>query len=374
MLGLAGAGALEPGRSFPERCGRRCSARGWAQAGRRRRGRRGLRRPRSGRTRWCGQVADADQEHEAEQDDQRADAETGREQEQRAGCARGHRLFVGVRTDDDGSRAGVLNMGLAMMDLLECTRLSALGWTTHRLADVPVPHRPGAGDCDQERSMSIEIRPLRRDERADWEPLWRGYLDFYKTSVPQQTYDTTWARLHDPDEPMWLLGATVDGKLCGIVHYLYHRSCWTVGDYCYLQDLFVAQERAQARPRPRADRGGVPAGAGGRRKPRALAHARDQCDRARALRHAGGPAGLHPVPQGVLTPACAACANLGRCGNNNIGQGGANVGHAAAVAGGSGGGARGHARRSGRRRTGRSGRSASSFRPRRAAVPTSPRG
>jgi GNAT superfamily N-acetyltransferase len=90
-------------------------------------------------------------------------------------------------------------------------------------------------------SAGIAIRPLRLDERADWEPLWKGYLDFYKTSVPQQTYDTTWARLHDRDEPMWLLGAVVDGKLLGIVHYLYHRSCWTVGDYCYLQDLFVAE-------------------------------------------------------------------------------------------------------------------------------------
>jgi GNAT superfamily N-acetyltransferase len=90
-------------------------------------------------------------------------------------------------------------------------------------------------------SAGVAIRPLRPDERADWEPLWKGYLDFYKTSVPQQTYDTTWARLHDPNEPMWLLGATVDGKLLGIVHYLYHRSCWTVADYCYLQDLFVAE-------------------------------------------------------------------------------------------------------------------------------------
>jgi GNAT superfamily N-acetyltransferase len=90
--------------------------------------------------------------------------------------------------------------------------------------------------------MSIEIRPLRFDERADWEPLWKGYLDFYKTSVPKQTYDATWTRLHDPAEPMWLLGAYANGKLLGIVHYLYHRSCWTVGDYCYLQDLFVAQD------------------------------------------------------------------------------------------------------------------------------------
>ena len=90
--------------------------------------------------------------------------------------------------------------------------------------------------------VRIEIRPLRADERAAWEPLWRSYLDFYKATLPQQIYDTTWARLLDPSEPMWLLGAYVDGKLLGIVHYLYHRSCWTAGDYCYLQDLFVAEE------------------------------------------------------------------------------------------------------------------------------------
>jgi GNAT superfamily N-acetyltransferase len=90
----------------------------------------------------------------------------------------------------------------------------------------------------------IVVRAVGSHERAAWEPLWKGYLDFYKTSVPKEVYDTTWTRLHDPEEPMWLLGAYVDGNLLGIVHYLYHRSCWTVGNYCYLQDLFVA-ERAR---------------------------------------------------------------------------------------------------------------------------------
>jgi len=88
----------------------------------------------------------------------------------------------------------------------------------------------------------ISIRPVSLEDRADWERLWTGYLEFYKTSVPRATYDMTWARLNDPNEPVHIIGAYVDGKLTGIVHYLFHRSCWTPGDYCYLQDLFVAEE------------------------------------------------------------------------------------------------------------------------------------
>ena len=89
---------------------------------------------------------------------------------------------------------------------------------------------------------TVEIRPVRPDERDAWEPLWSGYLTFYETAVAPEVTDTTWKRLHDPTEPMHVLGAYLDGALIGIVHYLFHRSTWTVGDYCYLQDLFTAPE------------------------------------------------------------------------------------------------------------------------------------
>ena len=91
-------------------------------------------------------------------------------------------------------------------------------------------------------SSDSTIRPVGPDERAQWEPLWKGYLTFYKTMIPDEATATTWARLQDADEPMFVLGAYVDGKLTGIVHYLFHRSTWTVGNYCYLQDLFVSDE------------------------------------------------------------------------------------------------------------------------------------
>lgn len=85
----------------------------------------------------------------------------------------------------------------------------------------------------------IVIRPLRPDERAQWEPLWQSYLTFYETKVAPEVTDAAWRRIHDPAEPMYALGAYADGKLVGIVQYLFHRTFWTVGDYCYLQDLFV---------------------------------------------------------------------------------------------------------------------------------------
>ena len=87
----------------------------------------------------------------------------------------------------------------------------------------------------------ITVRPVRPDERAAWEPLWQGYLAFYKTSVKPEVTERTWARLHEPAEPMHVLGAFLDDSLVGIVHYIFHRSTWTIGDYCYLQDLFTAE-------------------------------------------------------------------------------------------------------------------------------------
>ncbi len=89
--------------------------------------------------------------------------------------------------------------------------------------------------------MSIAIRPLEPAGRAAWEPLWQGYLTFYETELKPEITAQTWQRLiTDGEDPSGFCAVDDDGTLIGIVHYLFHRSCWTIGDYCYLQDLFVA--------------------------------------------------------------------------------------------------------------------------------------
>jgi GNAT superfamily N-acetyltransferase len=90
---------------------------------------------------------------------------------------------------------------------------------------------------------AVIIRPVGADQRAEWERLWQAYLQFYGASQSPRETEATWKRLHDPDEPMFALGACTrtGADLRGIVHYLFHRSFWTTADYCYLQDLFVAE-------------------------------------------------------------------------------------------------------------------------------------
>jgi ribosomal protein S18 acetylase RimI-like enzyme len=97
------------------------------------------------------------------------------------------------------------------------------------------------GDPDRNVPECV-VRPLREEDRAAWEPLWRGYREFYRAEPDPRITELTWSRFQDPGEPMFALGAFRSGALQGIVHYLFHRSCWTAGPYCYLQDLFTAPE------------------------------------------------------------------------------------------------------------------------------------
>ncbi len=86
----------------------------------------------------------------------------------------------------------------------------------------------------------ITIRPLRPEDRIEWARLWTGYLEYYKTSVPEAVYDSAFARLlgDDPQDFSCLI-AEVDGRPVGLVHFLFHRHNWKIENVCYLQDLYT---------------------------------------------------------------------------------------------------------------------------------------
>lgn len=88
----------------------------------------------------------------------------------------------------------------------------------------------------------IEIRQVSADDHPAWLALWQAYLRFYNTELPEAVTNSTWQRFLDPSEPTHAALAWADGKALGMVHYIYHRSNWSIENSCYLQDLLVAPE------------------------------------------------------------------------------------------------------------------------------------
>jgi len=91
-------------------------------------------------------------------------------------------------------------------------------------------------------SDGFTIRELADSDRAEWGALWRGYLTFYKSDVPDAVSEITWRRLVDPEGAIsGFCAAEPSGRLLGIVHYLFHPVTWSAGPRCYLEDLFTAE-------------------------------------------------------------------------------------------------------------------------------------
>jgi GNAT superfamily N-acetyltransferase len=83
------------------------------------------------------------------------------------------------------------------------------------------------------------IRSVAADDRAGWDALWAGYLEFYKTELAPEQTELTWQRLLDDEHELNGLVAEVDGRLIGLAHFSFTHSTWAENQDLYLEDLFV---------------------------------------------------------------------------------------------------------------------------------------
>lgn len=85
----------------------------------------------------------------------------------------------------------------------------------------------------------MKVRELQKQDYENWLKLWEGYQSFYKVNLTSELSELTFERLINKNEEMGCLVLEINKELIGLVHYIFHRSTWTEGNYCYLQDLFV---------------------------------------------------------------------------------------------------------------------------------------
>jgi GNAT superfamily N-acetyltransferase len=90
------------------------------------------------------------------------------------------------------------------------------------------------------KTKSFEIRKLSDNDFINWKMVWSQYLEFYKSSVEDIVYETTFKRLIASNHLSQNAFVADEGnKLIGLVHFIYHPHNWKIEDVCYLQDLFV---------------------------------------------------------------------------------------------------------------------------------------
>jgi GNAT superfamily N-acetyltransferase len=87
----------------------------------------------------------------------------------------------------------------------------------------------------------VRVRRLEVRDKAAWLPLFKGYIEFYKSSVADDVIEETFTRLLSGAEGCHIGFVAVDASdtPIGLAHVLFHRSTWSKTWYCYLEDLFV---------------------------------------------------------------------------------------------------------------------------------------
>jgi GNAT superfamily N-acetyltransferase len=87
----------------------------------------------------------------------------------------------------------------------------------------------------------FEIQPLTEAHRAAWQPLWEGYLRFYRAHLDAGVTDATFARLCSGTDVAGLIATTPAGEPGGMANLVFHPTTWDTRSMCYLEDLFVAR-------------------------------------------------------------------------------------------------------------------------------------
>ena len=83
------------------------------------------------------------------------------------------------------------------------------------------------------------IRSALPSDEAAWRRLWRGYLDFYASTIPDEVTNRTWKRILDPDSAVMCVVAEVDGQVYGFANCVVHENTWETQPVCYLEDHYV---------------------------------------------------------------------------------------------------------------------------------------
>ncbi|KAJ5087556.1 hypothetical protein N7456_011172 [Penicillium angulare] len=91
----------------------------------------------------------------------------------------------------------------------------------------------------------ISITKLNHDDLNEWAALFKDYIKFYGTSLPEEQYEKTFQRILDSESDLNALvmrerqGESQETKMVGIAHFFPQQTPWSEKQMMLLNDLFV---------------------------------------------------------------------------------------------------------------------------------------
>ena len=83
------------------------------------------------------------------------------------------------------------------------------------------------------------IRPIKIEDKKDWEKLYRGYADFYKVEMNDEILATVWKWLFDQNHEVSGLVYEENSKVIALAHYRKMPSPLRGKYIGFLDDLYV---------------------------------------------------------------------------------------------------------------------------------------
>nr|WP_163503337.1 GNAT family N-acetyltransferase [Halomonas socia] len=88
--------------------------------------------------------------------------------------------------------------------------------------------------------MTVTLASPQSADRAEWIRLYRGYADYYGVPMTEQTLDTVWGWIQQPDMAFYCrLAKNEDGQAIGLMHYRAMPSPLRGTHIGFLDDLYV---------------------------------------------------------------------------------------------------------------------------------------
>ena len=90
--------------------------------------------------------------------------------------------------------------------------------------------------------MSLILRKIAEGDWPNWQRLWRDYLKFYETTLPDSVFKIAFERLCGLDPRFFGFLAVQNETPVGLAHCICDESYWVPEGRVYLQDLYADPE------------------------------------------------------------------------------------------------------------------------------------